>query len=99
MTRNAAFGRTIATLACALALLTQPTRHAFAQTTTGTVRGTVTVQGGAPLVDVQVGARNVESGIPRGTTSREDGTYVLPGLQPGTYDFTVRRIGFSPVTR
>ena len=99
MTRTAAFGRSIGTLACALALLAWPGRRMFAQTTTGTVRGTVTGQGGAALPDVQVSARNVQNGIPRGTQSREDGTYVLPGLLPGEYDFTVRRIGYSPITR
>ncbi|NUO65235.1 MAG: TonB-dependent receptor plug domain-containing protein [Gemmatimonadaceae bacterium] len=72
---------------------------ARAQNTTGTVRGVVTGEGGAPLNTVQIGARNVESGVPRGTESRDDGTYVIAGLTPGTYDMTVRRIGFSPVTR
>jgi hypothetical protein len=99
MKRNAVFSRLSWTLVFALALLAQTTRSAFAQTTTGTVRGTVTGQGNAPVPDVQISARNVQNGIPRGTQSREDGTYVLPGLLPGTYDFTVRRIGFSPLTR
>ncbi|HEX2780753.1 MAG TPA: TonB-dependent receptor, partial [Gemmatimonadaceae bacterium] len=72
---------------------------AGAQNTTGTVRGVVTGEGGAPLNTVQIAARNVQSGVPRGTESRDDGTYVLAGLTPGEYDMTVRRIGYSPVTR
>ena len=71
---------------------------AGAQNSTGTVRGTVTANA-APIGTVQVAARNVASGIPRGTESRDDGTYVLPGLVPGTYEMTVRRIGYSPITR
>jgi outer membrane receptor protein involved in Fe transport len=35
----------------------------------------------------------------RGTSSRDDGFYVLAGLVPGTYEVTVRRIGSSPQTR
>src|SRR6185436_12069946 len=49
--------------------------------------------------EAQVGARNIETGMQRGTTSRADGNYVLPGLVPGTYDLTVRRIGAQPQTR
>src|SRR5213596_1364627 len=99
MTRNVGLARPRATLVLALALIAQPWRYAPAQTSTGTIRGTVTGQAGTALSNAQVGARNVESGIPRGTVSREDGTYVLPGLVPGTYEMTIRRIGYSPVTR
>jgi hypothetical protein len=72
---------------------------AAAQNTTGTIRGVVTGAGDAPLTTVQIAARNVESGVPRGTESRDDGSYVLAGLVPGVYDMTVRRIGYSPATR
>ncbi len=72
---------------------------AGAQNSTGTIRGVVTADNGAPMATVQIAARNVESGVPRGTESRDDGTYVLPGIVPGTYDMTVRRIGYAPITR
>ena len=72
---------------------------AYAQNSTGTIRGMVTADAGAPMGSVQVAARNIESGVPRGTESRDDGTYVLPGVVPGTYDMTVRRIGYAPITR
>lgn len=96
---KAAVVRLVGASVLALALLAQRSRDAMAQTTTGTVRGTVTGTGGALLSGAQISARNVESGVPRAATSRDDGTYVLPGLQPGTYDFTARRIGYTPVTR
>jgi hypothetical protein len=43
--------------------------------------------------------RNPETGVQRGTLSNADGSYTLAGLQPATYDMTVRRIGSSPQTR
>lgn len=70
-----------------------------AQTSTGTIRGTITGANGAGVSDAQVSARNVETGVVRSTTSRDGGFYVLPGLAPATYDMTVRRIGTASVTR
>jgi hypothetical protein len=99
MTRNVGIGRLAAALVLTLALLALPAARAAAQTSTGTVRGTVTGDGGAPLANVQVAARNTESGVSRGAETREDGTYGLFGLVPGPYEMTVRRIGFAPVTR
>lgn len=71
---------------------------ASAQTTTGTVRGTIT-SAGAPVASAQIQLRNPSTGVQRGTTSREDGTYTLAGLAPATYEMTVRRIGSAPQTR
>jgi hypothetical protein len=70
-----------------------------AQTTTGTVRGTVKDQNGAPVADATVQARNPTTGVERAATSRADGSYVMPGLVPATYEFAVRHIGFSPMRR
>src|SRR4051794_36230760 len=70
-----------------------------AQTTTGTVRGTVKDQNGAPVADATVQARNPATGVERAATSRADGSYVMPGLVPATYEFAVRHIGFSPMRR
>lgn len=69
-----------------------------AQTSTGTLRGTVK-SGGNPVSNAQVQARNPATGVQRGTTSREDGSYILPGLAPANYEVTVRRIGSAPETR
>ena len=92
-------GRWSAALALAFALVSIAGRSLHAQNTTGTLRGTITGDGGAPISDVQVAARNIASGVSRGTTSREDGFYVLAGLVPGAYEMTVRRIGSTPQTR
>jgi hypothetical protein len=91
--------RVVLTMVSACALTIVSARSAMAQTSTGTVRGTVTGSNGTGLADAQIAARNVESGVVRSTTSREEGMYVLPGLVPATYDLTVRRIGTAAVTR
>src|SRR6476469_5600020 len=70
-----------------------------AQNTTGTIRGTVTGEGGAPIGSAQISARNVDNGVVRGALSNDAGAYTLVGLVPGTYDVTVRRIGSAPQTR
>ena len=72
--------------------------NASAQTTTGTIRGTVTTEG-APAANAQVQIRNPATGLSRGTSVNDDGFYVLPGLPPARYELTVRRIGSEPQTR
>ena len=72
---------------------------AATQTTTGTIRGYVRDSSGAPFGGAMVEAKNVATGGVRTTTSREDGSYVLPGLVPGAYDLTVRHIGSAPSTQ
>ena len=74
------------------------TVSAYAQTTTGTVRGTVRTSGAA-VGNAQVVLRNPASGVQRGTTTKDDGTYILAGVPPATYEMTVRRIGSAPETR
>src|SRR5947207_3174881 len=82
-----------------VALVSFAATSVFAQTTTGTIRGTVTGSGGAPIGSAQVVARNVSTGATRNTLSNDAGAYALVGLTPGTYDVNVRRIGSSPQSR
>jgi hypothetical protein len=89
------FGRAAS---AAIALVAMTAGAAVAQTTTGTVRGTIT-SSGAPIADAQVSVRNPGTGVQRGTLSQADGSYTLAGLAPAAYDMTVRRIGSSPQTR
>lgn len=70
-----------------------------AQTSTGTIRGTVTGTGGGAASGAQITARNPSNGAIRGTSAQDDGSYVLAGLVPATYEVTVRRIGTAPQTR
>jgi outer membrane receptor protein involved in Fe transport len=87
------------TLAMLVGVLGFAAGNALAQTTTGTIRGTVTGGGGEPMESAQVSARNVNSGAVRNTMSNDAGGYALVGLPPGTYDVTVRRIGATPQNR
>lgn len=81
-----------------LALVTLTAASASAQTTTGTIRGTVS-SGGAAVSNTQIQVRNPATGVQRGTMSRDDGSYTLAGLAPATYEMTIRRIGSAPQTR
>ncbi|MFN2399580.1 MAG: carboxypeptidase regulatory-like domain-containing protein [Gemmatimonadaceae bacterium] len=91
------FGRALAFAATALLIL--GAGRAFAQTSTGTIRGRVTGSGDLPVGNAQIQARNTASGVQRGTMSKDDGFYVIPGLAPATYELTVRRIGSAAQTR
>ena len=70
-----------------------------AQTSTGTLRGYIRSAGGAAVADAQVVARNTATNQQRGALTSAAGAYSLGGLRPGSYEVSVRRIGFSPQTR
>ncbi len=86
-------------VAVALALVSMASGNLLAQNTTGTIRGTVSGEGGAPIGSAQIVARNVSSGGTRSTQSNDAGAYTLVGLVPGTYQVNVRRIGSAPQSR
>ena len=93
------FVRYLQAVASGVALLTTGASLATAQNTTGTIRGNVTGANGVAVANVEVSARNTENGVVRRTLSREDGAYILAGIQPATYQMSVRRIGSAPQTR
>ena len=86
-------------VAVALALICMAGGNLFAQNTTGTIRGTVTGAGGAPVGSAQISAQNANTGGTRNAQSNDAGFYSLVGLPPGTYLVTVRRIGNAPQSR
>jgi outer membrane receptor protein involved in Fe transport len=53
-------------------------RVSWAQTADATLRGRT-------AANAEVVARNIATGITRRTKAAEDGSYTIPGLQPGTY--------------
>ena len=68
--------------------------------TTGAIGGLVTDSAGAPLAAVQVQVRNIQTGYVVGSLTRDNGSYLVPGLEAGgPYTVTARRIGFAPQTR
>ncbi len=92
-------GRWLGGALVAIGLLVLAADGVTAQTTTGTIRGYITAEGGGALATAEITARNPETGAVRSTTSRADGFYVLPGLNPALYEVSVRHIGNAPQAR
>ena len=68
--------------------------------TTGAIGGTVTDPQGNPLQGAQVQVVNTNTGFRTGGLTRENGLFLVQGLEVGgPYTVTVRRIGFQPHTR
>jgi outer membrane receptor protein involved in Fe transport len=82
-----------------LAAMALPSGRVAAQTSTGSIRGTVTDSAGAPLAGAEVIALNTTSGVQRNAASNSRGFYSLAGLTPANYQLTVRQIGSTPVQR
>lgn len=80
---------------CALLLLAAFALTAAAQSNKGTITGTVTDPNGAVVKDAKVTATNAATGESREATTGEEGSYVLPALDPGIYRVTVDASGFS----
>ena len=72
---------------------------ASAQTATASLRGYVRNPAGAPVPDAEVALRSLETNQRRATTSSATGYYFIGGLRPGSYELTLRRLGFEPQTR
>src|SRR5687767_15999989 len=70
-----------------------------AQTTTGSIRGYVTAEGGAAIVGADVRARNTATGVERMGTTNTRGFYSLSGLVPGQFALAVRHIGHRTMGR
>lgn len=91
--------RMIVGLAAAVLAWAGASRPLAAQTTTGTIVGTVT-SNGQPVDEAQVQVTNPQTGFTAGVRTSETGRYIIPGLEVGsTYRITVRRIGFEPQLR
>src|SRR5688500_6659728 len=71
---------------------------AFAQLTTATIRGQVTTSAAAAPGAV-VTAKNIDNGSTATATAGPDGSYVLTGLRPGTYDISFAAAGGATVSR
>jgi outer membrane receptor for ferrienterochelin and colicin len=67
--------------------------------TTGAIGGRITDEQGGGIAGVQVSAVNRGNGFSSTVTTRADGRYLIPNLEVGLYDLTVRRVGFDPVRR
>ncbi len=72
-----------------------PAPSAFAQTTTGSVVGSVTDPTGAVVQGAQVIATNVETGVETSTITGKDGAYSIRFLPIGHYKVSVLATGFE----
>ena len=68
---------------------------AFAQGTTGTLRGQVLDPAGAVVPNAEVTVTNQETGVAVKVTTTSAGTYALPTLIPGVYKISVEAKGFK----
>jgi hypothetical protein len=80
----------------AAAVLAAGTAHA--QVSTATIKGQITQAGAAAPAATQIVAVNTATGYSYRTTTAADGTYVLPGLAPGSYTIQVGGQKSEPVT-
>ena len=68
--------------------------------TTGAITGKVTDEQGQPVVLANVQIANRSTGYTTGTRTRENGLFLVQGLEAGgPYSVTVRAIGYQPYTR
>src|SRR5215472_7564421 len=68
---------------------------AFAQGTTGTLRGQVLDPAGAAVANAQVTATNKETGVSTKIITTSAGTYSFPSILPGKYSVIVEVSGFK----
>ncbi len=74
------------------AVLTLPL---YSQINTATIVGRVTDPSGATIPDADVSVESVATGTTRQAKSNSDGVFSVPSLQPGEYNLTVTKSGFS----
>ena len=72
---------------------------AFAQSGTGTITGTVTDPKGLTIPAANVVIKNTDTGIERPIATTDTGSYTATFLQPGHYQITVTKDGFTTVVR
>ncbi len=69
---------------------------AWAQSSTATIRGTVTNEAGNRVSNAEINAVGTQTGFVRTVRSNADGSYQIAGLSPGTYNIVVAAPGYDP---
>lgn len=75
------------------------TGRALAQTTTGSIYGTVTDSGGAIIPNAAITVTNISTNEVHTSTSNGSGTYVFPLLNPGEYKVSSSDSGFKTIVQ
>jgi hypothetical protein len=73
--------------------------QAIAQSTTGSIFGTVTDQTGSVIPNATVTETNTETGISQTARTNGSGNYIFPALAPGDYSISSQANGFSTETQ
>jgi hypothetical protein len=69
------------------------------QTSTGSIRGTVTDPTNLAVPSARVTATDVDRGINFTTVADSSGRYIFPGLPPARYELSVKAAGFDVARR
>ncbi len=85
----------ICCVACVI-LLALP---AYAQTTNGSIQGTITDPSGAVVAGAAVTVRNMDTGVTSSAKATDAGFYAVPNLPPGRYAVTVESPGLKKYTQ
>jgi hypothetical protein len=93
---HAGYAGTLLTLAACIAFLSRPT---LAQTSYGSIVGTVIDASGGTIPGAPVTLTNNRTGDRRVAQSNSDGAYEFPNLLPGSYRVDVEKTGFKHLTR
>lgn len=94
--RRGPFGsRMVAGALFLTALVAVPWSDARAQSTGGSIRGTVSDENDAAIEGATVIARNTETNLQRGAATADNGFYNLSGLPPGPYAVEYAGLGFG----
>ncbi len=87
-------------LVCTLAFfLLASTLSLRAQTTNGSIQGTVTDPSGAAIGRASVTGRNLDTGLTITTVTTDAGLYSLANLPPGRYTVTIEGPGLKKYSR
>jgi hypothetical protein len=89
----------IACLLVIIGLACMMTSQAIAQTTTGSIFGTIADSTGGLIPNATVTVKNVATGITQTATSNGSGNYVFPSVAPGDYTVTTQITGFGTTTQ
>lgn len=88
-----------ASVAFALLLLLSVVPSALAQSTFGSITGTVTDQSGAVVPNASITVTNQDTGATRRASVATDGVYSATDLLPGTYTVHLEAAGFNTLER
>ena len=87
--------RVVVVLSCLFALLWIGSSVAMAQSSAGTVTGTVTDSTGASVPNAAVTLTDAATGGVRSATTNDKGLYTFPYVNPGSYTVKVSKQGFK----